>query len=146
MPSIICCIAATCRHHSRHGNAPGALRDRSSAAAAAAESSAKAAAKAAAVEADSKLLVRAAQQLLEDAQQDAQQFGRSLKAGSATAGAGRKPPLRAGAVSAGSCGRKSTGATVAGAASVDDLRSSPLGTVLAQYKEAQAAWAQEKVR
>jgi hypothetical protein len=41
--------------------------------------------------------------------------------------------------------RRSTAATVAAAASVDDLRNSPLGTVLAQYKEAQAAWAQEKV-
>lgn len=39
----------------------------------------------------------------------------------------------------------SAAAAAAAGASVDDLRNSPLGTVLAQYKEAQAAWAQEKV-
>lgn len=42
--------------------------------------------------------------------------------------------------------RRSTSATAAAAATVEDLRTSPLGTVLAQYKEAQAVWAQEKVR
>lgn len=103
-------------------------------------------------DADSKLLVRAAQRLLEDAQDDAHQGSRTLKeaaAGSAGAGAGagRRAAGRASAgagASSSNTGRRPA-AAVAAVASVDDLRNSPLGSVLAQYKEAQAAWAQERV-
>lgn len=93
------------------------------------------------------MLVRAAQQLLEDAEEDAQQVSRTLKAAAVTVPAKRAVGRAAGAP-AGSNGAvwRSASATVAAAVSVDDLRSSPLGTVLAQYKEAQAVWAQEKVR
>lgn len=116
-------------HRHRHAS-PGAGRGSSDTSAAAA------------AQADSKLLVRAARQLLEDAEEDAQQVSRSFKTGAAA------PAKRAAgaAASSGAGARRSTAATVAAAASVDDLRNSPLGTVLAQYKEAQAAWGQEKVR
>lgn len=113
----------------------------------------------AAAGADSKLLVRAAQRLLEDAQQDAQQVARSLTALTPAAGVAAGPAAASAARAArgrllsngNSCtGSRSTAAAAtacaaAAAASVDDLRNSPLGTVLAQYKEAQAGWAQEKV-
>lgn len=72
----------------------------------------------------SKTFVRAAQKLLHDAQAQAQQVDRAL---TITAAAG----LAANRAAASSA--------------ADDHRNSPLGTVLAQYKESQAAWAQEKV-
>jgi hypothetical protein len=91
--------------------------------------------------------VRAAQQLLEDAQEDAQQVSRNLKSATAASAPAKGAAGRAAAAPASGAGvRRSTSATAAAAATVDDLRSSPLGTVLAQYKEAQAVWAQEKVR
>eukprot|EP00878_Enallax_costatus_P010498 GHUV01010961.1.p1 GENE.GHUV01010961.1~~GHUV01010961.1.p1 ORF type:complete len:461 (+),score=214.24 GHUV01010961.1:460-1842(+) len=73
----------------------------------------------------SKVLVRAAQKLLHDAQAQAQQVDRAL---TITAAAG------------------SAAHRAAASSAADDHRNSPLGTVLAQYKEAQAAWAQEKAR
>jgi hypothetical protein len=113
--------------------------------------------------------VRTAQRLLEDAQLDAQHMANSMRSssssssrrpaaagGAATAAAGafgaRGATGRLTAAAAG--GRRSTAggggalslAAAAGAVhSIDELRHGPLGTVLAQFREAQAAWAQEKV-
>lgn len=131
--------------------AAGPLKPPDSRGASAAQAAGGSSSDAAAAEADSKLLMRAAQRLLEDAQEDAQQVSRNLKAAAAAAGGagvGRRAAGRATSrpLASSSCARKSAAATVAAAASVDDLRNSPLGTVLAQYKEAQAAWGQEKAK
>lgn len=71
----------------------------------------------------SRLIMRTAKKLVEEAQTKALQ----LESARRTAPALKPVANRAAANAA------------------DDIRSSPLGTVLAQYKEAQAAWAQEKV-
>lgn len=80
---------------------------------------------------DSKLLVRAAQRLIGNAQAETEQEDRALTVAAAAAPA-RQP-------AAPIAGKKPS-------AGVSSDRGSPLATVLAQYKEAQAAWAQEKVR
>jgi pyruvate/2-oxoglutarate dehydrogenase complex dihydrolipoamide acyltransferase (E2) component len=103
----------------------------SSSAAAAATAVAAAAAARASPCKDSKLLVRAAQRLLRNAQAEAEQVDRALTVAAAAAPE-RQPPAAA-------AGKKQT-------AAVSADRGSPLATVLAQYKEAQAAWAQEKVQ
>lgn len=105
------------------GRAGGRPASSSAAAAAAGAGSAVASA---ATSSGSKLLERAAQRLLEE--------GRGQAA----------RPASSRALVAGRPARPS--AAAASAAGAEDLRSSPLGTVLSQYKEAQSAWAQEKVR
>lgn len=72
----------------------------------------------------SKLLVRAAQKLLQNAQAEAQQVDKAL--------ASAKGPA--------------TSYRTAASSAANDHRNSPLGSVLAQFKEAQAAWAQEKAK
>jgi hypothetical protein len=135
---VRCSLLCPCRR--KHVSAAVAVCGKSSAARADAKTAA------AAAQAESKLLVQAAQQLLEDAQEDAQQVSRNLKSATAALVPANRAAERAAAAPAGgACMRRSTSATAAAAATVDDLRSSPLGTVLAQYKEAQAVWAQEKV-
>lgn len=69
------------------------------------------------------MLVRAAQKLLQNAQAEAQQVDKAL--------ASAKGPA--------------TSYRTAASSAANDHRNSPLGSVLAQFKEAQAAWAQEKV-
>ncbi|KAF8071001.1 sugar phosphate/phosphate translocator [Scenedesmus sp. PABB004] len=81
----------------------------------------------------SELLARAAQRLLRDAQADAQQAERALAVMPRAAG-GR--PAARGSTSDGGGGGGGGG----------EPRSSPLATVLAQYREAQAAWAADKAK
>jgi hypothetical protein len=79
--------------------------------------------------------VRAAQRLLRNAQAEAEQVDRALTVAAGAAPQERQPPAAAAAA------RKQGGTS-----GVSADRGSPLATVLAQYKGAQAAWAQEKVR
>jgi hypothetical protein len=78
--------------------------------------------------------VRAAQRLLRNAQAEAEQVDRALTVAAAAA-----PERQPAAAAAAAASKKAS-------AAVSADRGSPLATVLAQYKEAQAAWAQEKVR
>jgi hypothetical protein len=130
--SAACFLHCAQRYRLPHTSAHADCSAPSSSAAAAATAVAAAAAARASPSKDSKLLVRAAQRLLRNAQAEAEQVDRALTVAAAAAPQERQPPPAAAA-------RKQS-------AGVSADRGSPLATVLAQYKEAQAAWAQEKVR
>lgn len=121
--------AAAGTKHSR--TAARSASSSSSSAAAAATAVAAAAAARASPSKDSKLLVRAAQRLLRNAQAEAEQVDRALTVAAAAAPE-RQAPAAA--------------AIKKPSAAVSADRGSPLATVLAQYKEAQAAWAQDKAK